>query len=87
MLDWHSLQICYPLDIKLLLLLLLYEHFYKVSASLPLWLLRRCFFFIYFVFQNLTFLLPWQPIKIHIFGSGLLKEHFCKTFVKLSAVR
>ena len=23
--------------------------------------------------------------KIHIFGRGLLKEHFCKTFVKISA--
>ena len=26
MLDWHSCQICYPLEIKLLLLLLLYIH-------------------------------------------------------------
>ena len=25
--------------------------------------------------------------KIHIFATGLLKEHFCKTFVKVSAVR
>ena len=24
---------------------------------------------------------------IHIFGSGLLKEHVCKTSVKISAVR
>ena len=38
-------------------------------------------------------MLPWQPIefrglnKIQIFGRGLLKEHFCKTFVKVSAVR
>ena len=42
---------------------------------------------------NLAFLLPWQPIKfssldkIHIFGRGLLKEQFYKTFVKISAVR
>ena len=40
---------------------------------------------------NLAFLLPWQPIKfsgldkIHIFDIGLLKEQFCKTFVKLPA--
>ena len=25
--------------------------------------------------------------KIHTVGRGLLKEHFCKTFVKISAVR
>ena len=25
--------------------------------------------------------------KIHIFGRGLLKEHLCKTFVKISAMR
>ena len=37
--------------------------------------------------------LPWQPIKfsgldkIHMFGSGLLKEHLCKFFVKISAMR
>ena len=48
------------------------------------------------LFAYLAFLLPWQPIefssldKIHISGTcgrGLLKEHFCKTFVKISAVR
>ena len=45
------------------------------------------------LFANLAVLLPWQPTefsgldKIHIFGRGLLKEHFCKTFVKISAVR
>ena len=45
------------------------------------------------LFANLAFLLPWQPIKFsgldkyHIFGRGLLKEHFCKTFDKISAVR
>ena len=43
-------------------------------------------------FANLSFQLPWQPIKlngldrIHLFGRGLLKEHFCKTFVKISVV-
>ena len=48
-------------------------------------------FFIFFA--NLSFRLPWQPLrfssldKIHMFGRGLLKEHFCKTFVKISAVR
>ena len=25
--------------------------------------------------------------KIHMFGRGLLEEHLCKTFVKVSAVR
>ena len=47
-------------------------------------------------FANLAFRLPWQPIKfigldkIHMFRGvrrGLLKERFCKTFVKISAVR
>ena len=43
-------------------------------------------------FENLTFRLPWQPIKInnldkiHIVCRGLLQEHFSKTFVKISAV-
>ena len=40
---------------------------------------------------NLAFWLPPIKfsglIKIHIFGRGLLKEHFCKIFVKISAVR
>ena len=46
-----------------------------------------------FFFENKAFRLPWQPIKfsgldkIHMFGRGLLKEHFCKIFVKISAVR
>ena len=40
-----------------------------------------------YFFANLAFWLPWQPIKfssldkIHTVGRGLLKEHFCKTFV------
>ena len=46
-----------------------------------------------YFFANLAFRLPWHPIKfsgldkIHMVGSGLLKEHFCKTFVQISAVR
>ena len=42
---------------------------------------------------NLSFRLPRQPIKfnsldkIHMLYRGLLKEYFCKTFVKISAVR
>ena len=46
-----------------------------------------------YFFTNLAFWLPWQLIKfsglnkIHMFGRGLLKEHFCKTFVKISTVR
>ena len=48
--------------------------------------------FEYFFFENLTFQLPWQPInindldKIYQVCRGLLQEHFCKTFVKISAV-
>ena len=48
-------------------------------------------FFLDFFFANLDFRLPWQPIKfsaldkVHMFGRGLLKKHFCKIFVKISA--
>ena len=48
-------------------------------------------FFKYF-FANSAFWLPWQPIKfsgldkIHMVGRGIFKEHFCKIFVKISAV-
>ena len=44
-----------------------------------------------YFFVRLTFRLPWQPIKFssldksHILGRGLHEEHFCKTFVKISA--
>ena len=44
-------------------------------------------------FANLSFQLPLQLIKfsgldkICMFGRGLLKENFCKTLVKISAVR
>ena len=43
-------------------------------------------------FENLAFRLPWQPIiisdfdKIHTVGRELIQKHFCKTFVKISAV-
>ena len=46
-----------------------------------------------YFFSNLAFQLPWQQIKfikldkIHMLHRGLLKEHFCKTFVKISTVR
>ena len=39
--------------------------------------------------EKLTFHLPWQLIKfssldiIHIVVRGLLKEHYCKAFVKI----
>ena len=42
-------------------------------------------------FFNLAFLLPWQPTKIsdfdkiHMVDRELLQEHFCKTFVQISA--
>ena len=45
-----------------------------------------------YFFKNLTFRLPWQPIKIkdldkiHMVCRELLQEHFCKTSVKISAV-
>ena len=47
-------------------------------------------FFIFF--SNVSFRLPLQPIKFRgldkhdKFGKGLHKEHFCKTFVKISDV-
>ena len=40
-----------------------------------------------YFFANLALKLPWQPIKysgldkIYMVGRGLLKKHFCKTFV------
>ena len=49
--------------------------------------------FFEYSFANLSFRLPWQPIKfssldtMHMLHRGLLKEHFCKTFVKISTVR
>ena len=48
--------------------------------------------FTIFFFENLTFRLPWQQIKIndldkiHMVCRGLLQKQFCKTFVKISAV-
>ena len=44
-----------------------------------------------YFFANLAFRLPWQQIKVrgcdkNIFGRGLLTEHFCKTFIKISAM-
>ena len=67
-----------------------------------LWTFLQCFsfiplmaseemIFIYF-FANLAFRLPWQQIKfssldkVCMLHRGLLKEHFCKEFVKASAV-
>ena len=49
--------------------------------------------FEYILFSILGFRLPWKPInfrgldKNNTFGRGQLTEHFCKTFVKISAVR
>ena len=45
--------------------------------------------------KTFGFLLPWQSTiftglgldKTDTYGTGLLTEHFCKTFVKISAVR
>ena len=62
----------------------------KLQLHPPLWFLRRRF--LIFFLENLAFRLPWQPIKIsdfdkiHMVSRGLLQEHFCTTFVKISAV-
>ena len=54
------------------------------------------FSFFFFFLANLllfNYLLNLLPIKfrgldkIHMFGRGLFKEHLCKTFVKISAMR
>ena len=43
--------------------------------------------------EKLTFRLPWQLTKfssldlIHMVVGGLLKEHYCKTFVKIPSQR
>ena len=67
-------------------------NFLQSFSFIPLY----CFWgddFFKHLFANLSFRLPWQPIKfsgldkIHLFGRGLLKEQFCKTFVKISAIR
>ena len=42
-----------------------------------------------YFFENLSFMLPWQPIKfsdldkIHMNRRGLLKKHFCKKNLKI----
>ena len=69
-----------------------YEHFCKVSASSPLWLLRRWFFLIFFRKFNILVAMATNPLNqsnsavwkkfIYMLGRGLLKEHFCKTFIK-----
>ena len=49
-------------------------------------------FILFFFLENLAFWLPWPPIKIsdidkiHMVGRRLPQKHFCKTFVKISAV-
>ena len=68
------------------------EMIFFCFCCLLLLLLFLLFFFFFFFFANLDFWLPWQPIKFRGFdkncmlGTGLLAEHFCKTFVKISAV-
>ena len=48
---------------------------------------------VFFLRANLAFRLPWQPIKFSgldkfdMVGRELLKTHFCKTFVEISAER
>ena len=42
-----------------------------------------------YFFENLPFMLPWQPMKfsnldkIHVNRRGLLKKHFCKKSIYL----
>ena len=44
-----------------------------------------------YFFENLPYMLPWQPIKFSDLDKmnrrGLLKKHFCKPFVTISAMR
>ena len=60
-------------------------HFIPLTAS------EKKIFEYYFAY--LAFRLPCQPIKfrdlakIHMVGRGPLKEHFCKPFVKISAMK
>ena len=67
-----------------------YEHFCKFQLHPPYGFWGDDFLIF---LANLSFRLPWQSIKfraldkIHMFGRGLLKEHLCKTFVKISAMR
>ena len=70
------------------------KHFCKVSVLFPIWLnSEEMTFFSFFFCGNLAFVLPWQQIKLRVldknnmFGRGILKEQFCKTLVKISAVR
>ena len=54
---------------------------------------EKSFEYMFFLCAKLAFRLPWQPIKfsdldkIHMVARELLKKHFCKTFVKISAVQ
>ena len=66
--------------------------FLQSFSFIPLVASEKKDFLIFFP-ENLAFRLPWQPTikisdfdKIRMVGSGLLQEHFCKTFVKISAV-
>ena len=61
-------------------------------SFIPLMTSEKKVFEYFFFFENLVFRFAWQPFKIsdfdktHMVGRGLLKEHFCKTFVKISAI-
>ena len=65
----------------------------NIPTEFQLHLLIKCFLrrrVFNISFANLTFRLPWEPIKfsgsdkIHMVGRGLLKEHFCKSWWLLS---
>ena len=66
-------------------------HMYESFSFIPLTASEEKIF--EYFFENLPFMLPWQQIKfsdldkIHINRRGLFKKHFCKPFVKISAMR
>ena len=59
----------------------------KFQLHPPLMLLRRLFFREFILSVAMATYQIQHLDKIHTSGRGLLKEHFCKTFVKIFAVR
>ena len=85
----HSNQSSYPTGIKHNLLVyrgLCPKHVCQVSASSPLWFLRRRFF-------NIFTKIDRQPIKFTDLNKnrmkrrGLLNKHFCIFFLQISPMR
>ena len=86
----HSNQSSYPTGIKKTTYVEA-KHVCQVSASSPIWFLRRRFLNIFY--ENLPFLPPRQPIKFTDFDKsrtkhrGLLNKHFCKKEFQISPMR